>query len=91
MAYAIGGNAWERAGKIWYVTLTRNLTRTSNFQDCANSRLEVAHNLSGDGNKEEDAVNSAWAKVKITPKIEDANSIIKQVTLQSLFLDPYSL
>jgi Zn-dependent metalloprotease len=85
VAYAIGGNAWERAGKIWYVTLTQKLTQSSNFQDCANATLEVARNLYGDGSKEEGAVSSGWAKVGITPKMEDANSIIKPVTLESIF------
>jgi len=85
VAYAIGGNAWERAGKIWYVTLTQKLTPSSNFQDCANATLEVAHNLYGDGSKEEKAVSSAWAKVKITPKLENSNTIIKQVTQESLY------
>src|SRR6202035_5249116 len=28
-AKAIGGNSWEKAGKIWYVTLTERLTGTA--------------------------------------------------------------
>src|SRR3984893_2121925 len=30
-AKAIGGNCWEKAGKIWYVTLTERLTGTADF------------------------------------------------------------
>jgi len=51
----------------------------------SNATLEVAHNLYGDGSKEEKAVSSAWAKVKITPKLENSNTIIKQVTQESLY------
>src|SRR5438445_188395 len=37
VATLLGGKAWEVAGKIWYVTLTRKLRAAAQFQDCADT------------------------------------------------------
>lgn len=65
-ATQIGGNAWEKAGKIWYVTLTQRLQATSNFQDAANQTHDVAGSLYGQGSPEQQAVDAGWAGVGIT-------------------------
>jgi len=65
-AKQIGGNAWEKAGKIWYVTLTQRLQPTSNFQDAANQTLEVAGTLFGQNSPEQQAVAAGWSGVGIT-------------------------
>ena len=62
-ALQLGGNAWERAGKIWYVTLKNRLTATSNFQDCANLTFQVAGELYGAGSIEQQAVQKGWMEV----------------------------
>jgi len=59
----IGGNAWEKAGQIWYVTLRDKLTSNSKFQDCANLTYEVAGTLFGAGSLEQKAVKNGWAGV----------------------------
>ncbi len=66
IAYEIGGNAWEKAGKIWYTALTGGLTNTSNFQDAANVTYQVAGQLFGVNGLEQQAVQKGWAGVGIT-------------------------
>jgi Zn-dependent metalloprotease len=47
-AVAIGGNAWEVAGNIWYRTLLDSrLTATAQFQDFANLTADIANTLYG--------------------------------------------
>lgn len=65
VASAIGGYAWEKAGKIWYTTLREKLRPQSNFQDAANLTFEVATNLFGDGSQEQQAVANGWSGVGI--------------------------
>ena len=62
-AVELGGNAWEKAGRIWYVTLKDRLTPTSKFQDCANLTFQVAGELFGAGSIEQQAVKKGWAEV----------------------------
>jgi Zn-dependent metalloprotease len=63
-AVAIGGNAWEDAGKIWYKTLLR-LHPTAQFQDCADATYQVAGELFGSGASQQQAVLDAWSQVGI--------------------------
>jgi Zn-dependent metalloprotease len=65
-AVELGGNAWERAGQIWYVTLKDKLTADSKFQDCANLTYQVAGELFGAGSIEQQAVKKGWADVGLT-------------------------
>ena len=51
-ATAIGGNAWEKAGRVWYVTLRDRLRATSNFADAARLTEAVAGELFGAGSAE---------------------------------------
>ncbi len=64
-ATAIGGNAWEKAGRVWYVTLTERLGPTSEFEAAARATVEVAGELFGAGGDEETAVRSAWQTVGV--------------------------
>jgi Zn-dependent metalloprotease len=61
-AKAIGGKAWDVAGRIWYKTLLQ-LTSTSQFIDCAKVTVQVA---SIEGAAAKKAVKAAWKKVGIT-------------------------
>jgi len=64
-ATAIGGNAWEAPGHIWYQTLTERLQPASNFRDAANATIESAGALFGGGGNEEGAVRKAWEEVGV--------------------------
>jgi Zn-dependent metalloprotease len=68
-AVAIGGYAWEKAGKIWYVTLKDRLRLWSNFAQAAYHTISVAGELYGQNSKEQNAVRDAWKQVGVEPKI----------------------
>jgi Zn-dependent metalloprotease len=62
-ATKIGGHAWEKAGRIWYVTLRDRLRHSASFQDAANHTVRVAGELYGGGSAEQKAVQEAWEGV----------------------------
>jgi hypothetical protein len=65
VATKLGGKAWEVAGRIWYDTLTRRLTRTSNFQACADATHAAAGERYGKNSAPQQAVFEAWKAVGI--------------------------
>ncbi len=67
-AQEIGGYAWEKTGKIWYVTLRDRLRENSDFQDAANMTFDVAGSLFGKGSREQKALLTAWSSVGIKIK-----------------------
>jgi Zn-dependent metalloprotease len=62
VATALGGDAWDRAGRIWYRTMLA-LNRTSNFAHMVEMTAQSAAALCGHGSTEEKAVASAWKAV----------------------------
>jgi Zn-dependent metalloprotease len=62
-ATALGGFAWERVGRVWYVTLTDRLETGSKFPDAAEATVAVARELFGD--EVERAVEGAWREVGV--------------------------
>ncbi|MGV8858247.1 M4 family metallopeptidase [Rhodoglobus sp.] len=67
VANTLGGNAWERAGQIWYDTLTGNsLTPRSNFAEFAAATVETTVARYGFSSPEHEAVVGGWALVGIT-------------------------
>ncbi len=70
LARELGGNAWEKAGRIWYVTLRDKLSTRSNFQEAANLTHQVAGEIFGRGSLEQQAVRLAWSEVGITVAAE---------------------
>jgi Zn-dependent metalloprotease len=65
-ATAIGGNAWEKAGRIWYETVRDpRLTHTANFKKFAQLTVANAGRLYGAGGAEQEAVQNAWSEVGI--------------------------
>jgi Zn-dependent metalloprotease len=60
-AKALGGRAWDVAGRIWYDTLLQ-LNTDSQFVDCAKLTVQVA---STHGAAAKKAVKAAWRKVGI--------------------------
>jgi Zn-dependent metalloprotease len=65
VAMGIGGNSWDKTGKIWYQTL-KNLGRKSKFQEAASMTHMVAGSLFGAGSLEQQAVKNGWSAVGIT-------------------------
>jgi Zn-dependent metalloprotease len=66
VAIALGGNAWEKAGKIWFNAFTRKLQPSAQFVDAANATFEAAGELFGPGKAEQVAVADAWRNVGVT-------------------------
>jgi Zn-dependent metalloprotease len=65
-ATAVGGNAWEVAGRVWYDALRDPRIRpNSGFRSFANATVRQAANLYGAGSKEATAVADAWKAVKV--------------------------
>lgn len=64
-AVEMGGNAWEKAGRIWYVTLRDKLSSRSDFQAAARLTFEAAGELFGAGSLEQQAVRTGWSGVGI--------------------------
>ena len=62
VAMALGGNAWEKAGRIWYDTM-RALHQTSSFADMVAMTTQSAGARYGTGGTEEKAVAKAWKDV----------------------------
>lgn len=65
-ATAIGGNAWEKAGRIWYETVgDPRLKRTANFRQFAQATLATADRFYGTTGPERRAVLAAWNQVGV--------------------------
>jgi Zn-dependent metalloprotease len=65
-ATGIGGHAWEKAGRIWYQTLTDSrLKRTATFARLARLTIDNAAKLYGIGSAEQEAVVEAWRTVGV--------------------------
>lgn len=75
-AIAIGGNAWESAGRVWYQALTRSLGPRARFQQCADATARAASDLYGAGSKVHDAVVEAWHDVGIVVRGMHASAAV---------------
>ncbi len=64
-AVALGGNAYDKAGRVWYKTLSEKLDSQSQFQQAAEATVDSAGELFGDGSTEQRAVCDAWGNVGI--------------------------
>jgi Zn-dependent metalloprotease len=67
-AIELGGYAWEKAGRVWYIALTERLRERSDFQKAADLTTEVAGTLYGKNSMEQKAVINAWKGVGLIPK-----------------------
>ncbi|MFJ3924107.1 M4 family metallopeptidase [Streptomyces sp. NPDC090022] len=66
LATDLGGKAWERAGQIWYDTLTGGELRTNaTFKDFARLSVAAAVTRFGDGGAEHQALLKAWSSVGV--------------------------
>lgn len=67
VASALGGYAWERAGRIWYLTVTRGaLPRTADFETFAAATAATAAAEYGEDSEEVAAVRTAWGAVGVS-------------------------
>lgn len=64
-AIAIGGKAWEKAGRIWYKALTDHLEPESDFRAAAEWTVAVAGELFDADGPEQTAVREAWHEVGV--------------------------
>ena len=66
VATALGGHAWERAGRIWYRALTSGtLPSTADFTAFAHATLAAAAAEYGEESEEAAAVRAAWTEVGV--------------------------
>jgi Zn-dependent metalloprotease len=66
-AAEIGGHAWEKAGKVWYDTLTGgSLASDADFASFAAATAATATKLFGAGSAELTAVRNAWTGVGVS-------------------------
>lgn len=87
-ATALGGNAWDVAGKIWYRTLLDSrLSSTAQFQDFANLTADNANTISGTSARA--AVVQAWHDVGID--IVPVLSWQYNKSVLSTFTSPHSM
>ncbi|NJN26239.1 MAG: M4 family metallopeptidase [Cyclobacteriaceae bacterium] len=66
VAKALGGYAWQKAGKIWYIALRDKLAANDDFHTAANKTFEVAAALYGKNSPAQLAVQKGWDEVGIT-------------------------
>ena len=71
VATELGGHAWEKAGRIWYITLRDKLQSNSDFEDAARETFNVAGELYGEGSPEQTAVRNGWAGVGLSVGEDD--------------------
>ena len=65
-ATAIGGNAWEKAGQIWYDTICdRTLGHSATFSTFAGRTIAHATQRYGSNSAERKAVMDAWRQVGV--------------------------
>lgn len=72
-AVELGGYAWEKAGKIWYIALTERLRERSNFRKLAVTTVEVAGSIYGKNSVEQKAVTNGWKGVGMRLNSENYN------------------
>lgn len=71
-ATALGGRAWERAGLIWYRTLTSGaVPSTADFTAFARATITAARAEYGENSEEVDAVRAGWTGVGVIPDDPD--------------------
>lgn len=66
VADSLGGNAWERAGQIWFDVLTGGrLATDAQFADFARATVEAGRSRYGDQSEEHQALLKAWSQVGV--------------------------
>ena len=66
-ATALGGHAWEGAGRVWYDTLLRGVPRDCDFATFAGATARAASARFGSSSLQREAIVDAWRTVGIEP------------------------
>ncbi|WP_405373304.1 MULTISPECIES: M4 family metallopeptidase [unclassified Microbacterium] len=67
VATSLGGFAWERAGRIWYLALTSgDVPAAATFRQFAAATTAIAAQEYGEDSEEAGAVRTAWSDVGVT-------------------------
>jgi Zn-dependent metalloprotease len=67
-AMAMDGNAWDKAGQIWYDTIRdKSLKSTANFASFAGRTVANAGHRYGTNSTEQKSVADAWGQVGVKP------------------------
>lgn len=66
VATALGGNAWEVAGAIWYAAVTGDIKADCDFATFADLTVAAAVTVHGEDSVQAEAVRSAWREVGVT-------------------------
>lgn len=73
VATTLGGNAWERAGRIWYDTLTGDIRADCDFATFAALTVAAAGARFGADSAEVAAVRAGWDAVGVVPAAADGS------------------
>ncbi|MBT9257997.1 M4 family metallopeptidase [Phycicoccus sp. MAQZ13P-2] len=65
LAVALGGNAWEVAGQVWFDTIVGEIRADCDFATFAGLTLAAATARHGEGSREAEAVRAAWSGVGV--------------------------
>ncbi|MEM7352890.1 MAG: M4 family metallopeptidase, partial [Acidobacteriota bacterium] len=65
LAQYLGGNAWEKAGHIWYDTMQEINNPQATFSEWADKTVEVARTRHGNGSREAILTRRSWKLVGI--------------------------
>lgn len=68
-ARELGGYAWEKAGRIWYLALTDLLSRRAQFSDAALATVTAADRLFGEAAAR--AVRKGWEAVGVSAEVPE--------------------
>lgn len=66
VASALGGNAWDVAGAIWYAAVIGDIKADCDFATFAELTVAAAVTAHGEDSAEAEAVRSAWREVGVT-------------------------
>jgi hypothetical protein len=84
VAMALGGFAWDRAGRIWYEALgDKRLRPASGFSVFAGTTVTTAQRLYGEQSPEAEAVWEGWKEVGVHPSIPARRRTRPAVTLET--------
>jgi len=72
-ATRLGGSAWEKAGRIWYETMTDpSMRRLENFNSFARKIVQTTTAAFGPGSQETEIVRASWQEVGIFVRARSA-------------------
>jgi Zn-dependent metalloprotease len=77
-AIALGGEPWTVLGIVWYVTMTKKLRPSADFQAFVNATTSVAGELYGSGGSVQRTIAQAWMEVGLPPAKTPARVAVKK-------------